>query len=122
MIKRIASALAAVVAAAGLLFVAQPTALASNGSSNGCTYLFVEYTSSGSTRYINYATASNTCGTYWGFHEIGGVTGPTQNQGSFTRYYGNVAVQAGGYICATSWRHIGGSTFERVGAPCTLIA
>lgn len=33
-----------------------------------------------------------------------------------------MAVQAGGYICATSRRHVSGSTFERVGAPCTLIA
>ncbi|MBB5805625.1 hypothetical protein F4560_005393 [Saccharothrix ecbatanensis] len=122
MIKRLLSALFAVVAAAGLLFAAAPTALASNASTNGCTTLWVEYTTSGGLRSIHWAEARNICGTYWGFHNVGGVTGPTHNQGSFRVNYGGVGVAPGNYICAESWQHVSGTHFNRVGAPCTLIA
>ncbi|WP_158843422.1 hypothetical protein [Saccharothrix deserti] len=122
MIKRLVSALFAVVAVAGVLFAAAPAANASNGSTDRCTYLFVEYTTSGNTRYLHWAEARNICATYWGFHKVGGVTGPTQNQGSFRVNYGGRAVSPGGYICAESWKHISGSHFDLMGAPCTLIA
>lgn len=122
MIKRFASALAAVVAAAGLMVIVTPAANASNASTDRCTNLFVAYTSSGNTRYVDYAEARNICSTYWGFHNVGGNTGPTTSQGSHRVYYGGAAFARGNYICASSWRHVSGSNFQNVGSPCTLLA
>ncbi|XVV02555.1 hypothetical protein ACQPW3_35165 [Actinosynnema sp. CA-248983] len=122
MIKRFAASLAAIAAVLGVMVVAAPAAHASNVSTDRCTRLYVEYTSSGSTRTVYWAEATNVCSPYWGFHNVGGETGPTQTQGSYRKKYGGVNYQQGNRICAISWKHISGSHFEEVGRPCTLLA
>lgn len=122
MIKRFAASLAAFAAVFGVMVVVSPVAHASNVSTDRCTQLYVEYTSSGSTRTVYWARATNVCALYTGFHNVGGEVGPTTTQGSYTKNYGGVNFQQGNRICAISWKLISGTHFENVGQPCTLLA
>lgn len=79
MLRKLCATLAIVGATATLLAVNTSSAQASNAATNGCTQLFVEYTSSGSTRYVSYVEASNVCAPYRGYFSISGRVFPVSD-------------------------------------------
>ncbi|TWP53411.1 hypothetical protein FKR81_05500 [Lentzea tibetensis] len=131
MLKRFALPVAALLAALGMVTVFAPAAMASNGGSNGCTYIHVEYEGGGGNqRFVKWVEVSNIASrcNYYGHHDIrddwNGATwsGPTGGGPPTFR----VAINAWKSInvqkyCGRGWQNNGGGNYTLRGAPCATV-
>ncbi|GLZ30174.1 hypothetical protein Lesp02_23640 [Lentzea sp. NBRC 105346] len=132
MIKRLGLTFAALLAALGMTMSFAPAAMASNGGSNGCTFIHIEYdgTNHNGSRYVKWVEVSNInsrC-SYYGHHQIrdewtgnswnGGTGQPAPTFRIDVWALKGINVQS---YCGRGWQNNGGGNFTLRGAPCATV-